>query len=45
MSMTTSAFGYIIGYGGAAHNVGWTIGAFASDNYEEIADFRGYTLY
>ena len=45
MSMTTSKMGYVTGYGFALYNVGWTIGAMASDDYEWIADFRGYELY
>lgn len=45
MSMSTSKFGYVVGYGFALYNVGWTIGAAVSDDYEWIADFRGYKLY
>lgn len=40
MLMTTSKMGYVTGYGFALYNVGWTIGAMASDDYEWIADFR-----
>lgn len=45
MSMATSKIGYIIGYGFAFYNTGWAIGAAISDDYEWIADFRGYKLY
>lgn len=45
MSMSTSKFGYVVGYGFAMYNVGWTIAAAISDDYEWIAKFRGYKLY
>ena len=44
-SMSTSAIGYITGYGFALYNVGWAIGAAVSDDYEKIAKYRKYKLY